>query len=82
MDKSKLGGWLIMLGSLVILGLFCWGLYLHHFWALAAPILAALLGVVVLGFWIGYTMAVTEVEEAAPPLPEEEKAPTSSDTPS
>lgn len=73
MDKSRLGGALISLGTLVLTVLFLWGIAVRNYWALAAPVIVAFLGVMALGFWIGWTMAVTETE-APLPQPEEESA--------
>lgn len=73
MDKSRLGGALISLGTLVLTVLFLWGIAVRNYWALAAPVIVAFLGIMALGFWIGWTMAVTETE-APLPQPEEESA--------
>ena len=73
MDKSRLGGALISLGTFVLSVLFLWGIAVRNYWALAAPVIVAFLGVMALGFWIGWTMAVTETE-APVPQPEEGSA--------
>ena len=75
MDRSRIGGVLICLGTIVLSGLFLWGIAVRNYWALAIPILVAFLGVMALGFWIGWTMAVTETE---PPIVQPKEETTSS----
>jgi hypothetical protein len=78
MDRSRIGGALICLGTVVLSGLFLWGIAVRNYWALAIPVLVAFLGVMALGFWIGWTMAVTETE---PPVVEPKEEPTSASSP-
>ena len=81
MDRSRIGGAIICLGTIVLSALFLWGIVVRNYWALAIPVLVAFLGIMALGFWIGWTMAVTETE---PPVvePKEEPTSASSSTPS
>lgn len=62
MDRSRIGGALICVGTLALSGLFLWGIAVRNYWALAIPVVVAFLGIMALGFWIGWTMAVTEIE--------------------
>ena len=72
MEKSRVVGVLICLGT-ILLGLaFIWGIYLRSYWAIAIPVIIGFLGVLALAFWIGWTMAVTEIEPP-PQLIEEDK---------
>jgi len=50
---------------------FIWGIALQNYWAIAIPVIIGFLGVLALGFWIGWTMAVTEIEAPKPELTEE-----------
>lgn len=71
MDKSKFGGGLISLASVVVAALFVWGIIAQYYWAIAIPVLIGFLGVLALTFWIGWTIAVTEAEPPSPPAVEE-----------
>lgn len=62
MDRSRIGGVLIMILAVALAIVFLWGIALGSFWALAIPVAAGFLGVMALAFWIGWTMAVTETE--------------------
>lgn len=68
MDKARIGGVVICLLVLVVAGLFIWGLTLPdwRFWTVAVPVAVGFLGVLALGFWIGWTMASTKVELPPP----------------
>ncbi|MFH1484973.1 MAG: hypothetical protein ABIH46_02785 [Chloroflexota bacterium] len=74
MDKSRLGGILICIITVVAAVLFIWGIVVRNYWALAIPVIIGFLGVLSLGFWIGWTMVVTEVEPAMP-LPKQGETP-------
>jgi hypothetical protein len=82
MDKSRIGGALICLGTVALTGVFLWGIAVRNYWALAAPVLVAFLGVMALAFWIGWTMAVTETEAPVPQPEGESASPGSSSSPS
>ena len=71
MDKSRLAGWLICIACVVLAVVFLWGIALQSYWAIAIPVIVALLGVLLVAFWIGWTMAVTEAE-APKPQPKDE----------
>lgn len=71
MEKSQKVGVVICLG-IVLVGLaFIWGIALRNYWAVAIPVLIGFLAVLALGFWIGWTMAVTEIEAPKPEITEE-----------
>ncbi len=76
MQKSRIVGVLICLGT-VLAGLaFIAGIVLQHdlvVWAIAVPVLIGFFVVLALGFWIGWVMAVTKIE--APPEVTEESEP-------
>ncbi|MBI4301169.1 MAG: hypothetical protein HY664_01000 [Chloroflexi bacterium] len=71
MDRSKVGGIIICVVSLVAAGLFIWGVAVRNYWAIAIPVLIGFLGILALTFWIGWTIAVTEAEVPASQIPEE-----------
>lgn len=72
MQKSRMVGVLICLGTVLVGVAFICGIVLKSYWAIAVPVIIGFLGVLALGFWIGWTMAVTEIE--APPQAAEESA--------
>ena len=68
MDKNRLYGLLICIGILVAGLLFVIGVFAQSYVALAIPVTIFTLGVLGLGFWIGWTIFSIKVE---PPEPEE-----------
>ena len=54
--RSKQTGSWICLGALVGAGLFLAGVLQGSYWALALPVAVGVLGVLLLAFWIGYTI--------------------------
>lgn len=71
MQRSRIVGGLICLGTILVGIAFIWGIALQSYWAIAIPVIIGFLGVLALGFWIGWTMAVTEIEAPKPELTEE-----------
>ena len=71
MERSRRIGVLICLGTILVGIAFVWGIALHNYWAVAIPVMIGFLAVLALGFWIGWTMAVTEIEAPKPELTEE-----------
>lgn len=71
MQTSRIVGALICLGTVLLAGVFLWGIALHSYWAIAIPVVIGTLAVLALGFWIGWNMAVTAIEAPAPQLTEE-----------
>ncbi|MGB2854567.1 MAG: hypothetical protein WBC55_08985 [Dehalococcoidia bacterium] len=75
MQKSRVVGGLICL-IMAVAGLaFVWGIVVESYWAVAIPVIIGFLGMLSLGFWIGWTMAVTKIEP--PPEATEESTPQS-----
>ena len=73
MQKSRVVGVLICLGTIVVGIAFVAGIALQYekvVWALAVPVIIGFFIVLALGFWIGWTLAVTEIE-APPEITEE-----------
>ncbi len=71
MQRSRIVGGLICLGTILVGIAFIWGIALQNYWAIAIPVIIGFLGVLALGFWIGWTMAVTEIEAPKPEITEE-----------
>ena len=65
MDRSRLYGFLICIGIVLATALFLVGLFHKSYWALALPVAALTLGLLGLGFWIGWTIVMLKTE--APP---------------
>ena len=82
MDRARSAGVIICVVSVAIALLITIGIFGGNYWAVAIPVLAAVLVVMCLACWIGWTMATTEIETpSAPPRPPEEKtASTTTDT--
>ena len=75
MQKSRVVGALICVLVVVTGVAFVWGIVLRSYWAVAIPVVIGFLGMLALGFWIGWTMAVTKIEP--PPEATEESSPAS-----
>ncbi|MFQ5924665.1 MAG: hypothetical protein ACE5IE_01535 [Dehalococcoidia bacterium] len=71
MQRSRIVGGLICLGTVLLAIAFLLGIALQSYWAIAIPVIIGFLGVLALGFWIGWTMAATEIEAPKPELTEE-----------
>jgi hypothetical protein len=65
MDRSRLYGFLICIGIVILATLFLVGLFHQSYWALAIPVAAFTLGLLGLCFWIGWTIVMLKTE--APP---------------
>ena len=65
MQKSRIVGALICLGAILAGIGFIAGIALQYdlvVWAIAVPVMIGFFVVLALGFWIGWTMAVTKIE--------------------
>lgn len=71
MEKSRKVGVVICVGTVLVGVAFIWGIALRNYWAVAIPVMIGLLAVLALAFWIGWTLAVTEIEAPKPELTEE-----------
>lgn len=71
MEKSRKVGVVICVGTVLVSVAFIWGIALHNYWAVAIPVMIGFLVVLALAFWIGWTLAVTEIEAPKPELTEE-----------
>ncbi len=68
MDKTRIYGGLIAIGTIVLALLFIVGVFNHSYVALAIPVTVVTLTLLGLVFWIGYTIWSIKVE---PPRDEE-----------
>jgi uncharacterized membrane protein YesL len=62
MDKSQMFGLLIVVGAMVEMAIFLFGVVRRSYLALALPLLFALGAVNLLAVWVGWTMLTTEPE--------------------
>ncbi len=62
MDKSQMFGLFIIVGVMVEMGIFLFGILRRSYLALAVPLLFALSAVNLLAVWVGWTMLTTEPE--------------------
>ena len=75
MQKSRVAGGLICLVMVLVGIAFIWGIVVKSYWAIAIPVIIGFLATLALGFWIGWTMAVTRIEP--PPEAVDETSPPS-----
>jgi hypothetical protein len=66
-DTSRVWGGLLCVAIVIVALVFLWGISLQSYWALALPVMAGFLGVLAMGFWIGWTILTIKT---APPAPE------------
>jgi hypothetical protein len=55
-DTSRVWGALLCAAIVVIAIFFLWGISLQNYWAMAIPVSIGFLGILALGFWIGWTI--------------------------
>ncbi len=67
-DTSRLWGGILCLVIVGIAILFLWGIAAQSYWALAIPVAAGFLGVLGLGFWIGWTILTIRTTPPTPDL--------------
>jgi hypothetical protein len=75
-DTSRVWGALLCGAIIIVAIVFLWGVSLQSYWALAIPVIIGFLGVLALGFWIGWTILTiktTPPAAATNPLPSDEK---------
>jgi len=72
MDTRKTGA-LIMVGAVLNLILFLFGLSRRSYIAVAAPVAIAVTGLSALGVWVGWTMMTIEPDMPEPELATEEE---------
>ncbi len=73
-DSSRFWGAVFCLALLGAAVVFIWGVSVQSYWALAIPVAIGFLGILGLGFWIGWTILTIKTTPPAPePKPDEEK---------
>ena len=80
-ERSRALGGLLCLGTVAAGALFLYGLAVRSYWALALPVAAAVLFVLGLVFWIGWTIATVQANAEGEPLPPSGGGPGSATTP-
>lgn len=66
-DSSRFWGAIFCLALLAAAVFFLWGVFARSYWALAIPVAIGFLGILGLGFWIGWTILTIKT---TPPAPE------------
>ena len=66
-DTSRVWGGFLCTAILVVAISFLWGISVQSYWALAIPVIIGFLGILALGFWIGWTILTIKT---TPPAPE------------
>jgi hypothetical protein len=76
-DTSRIWGALLCVAIIVVAVFFGWGISLQSYWAVAIPVIIGFLGILALGFWIGWTILTIKTTppatEATPKPPAEMK---------
>jgi len=75
-DNSRFWGGLLCAAIIIVAVIFLWGISAQSYWALAIPVMAGFLGVLAMGFWIGWTILTIKTTPPATdanPLPTAEK---------
>jgi hypothetical protein len=79
-DTSRIWGGILCLAIIVVAIIFLWGVSLQSYWALAIPVIIGFLGIMALGFWIGWTILTIKTSPPAsestlhPPAEKEDKS--------
>jgi len=71
-DTSRVWGALFCVVIIVVAVVFLYGVSLQSYWALAIPVIIGFLGILALGFWIGWTILTIKTTPPATesnPLP-------------
>ncbi|HYB20672.1 MAG TPA: hypothetical protein VEH09_07070 [Thermodesulfobacteriota bacterium] len=66
-DASRFWGGLLCAVIVIVAVIFLWGISAQSYWALAIPVMLGFLGVLAMGFWIGWTILTIKT---APPVAE------------
>jgi cytoskeletal protein RodZ len=66
-DSSRFWGGLLCAAIVIVAVIFLWGISAQSYWALAIPVMVGFLGVLAMGFWIGWTILTIKT---APPVAE------------
>ena len=65
-DSSRFLGGLLCAAIVIVAVIFLWGISAQSYWALAIPVMVGFLGILAMGFWIGWTILTIKT---APPVP-------------
>ncbi len=68
-DTSRFWGAVLCVLIAVAAVVFLWGISVQSYWALAIPVLIGFLGILGLGFWIGWTILTIKTTPPAPEPP-------------
>ena len=72
-DASRFLGGLLCAAIAIVALIFLWGIWTQSYWALAIPVTVGFLGILAMGFWIGWTILTIKTAppaaESSPPSP-------------
>ena len=68
-DTSRVWGGLFCAAMVILAVIFLWGISAQSYWALAIPVMIGFLGVLAMGFWIGWTILTIKTTPPAPEPP-------------
>jgi hypothetical protein len=75
-DTSRFWGGFLCAAILVVAVIFLGGVAVRSYWALAIPVIIGFLGILALGFWIGWTiLTIKTTPPAQEPSPGNAKSP-------
>ncbi len=85
-DTSRVWGGLFCLAMVIAAGIFLWGIAAQSYWAVAIPVMIGFLGLLAMGFWIGWTILTIKTappvaEPPSPPLRKKQEPPSSGTSP-
>ena len=66
MNSSRIYGGLLCGGIILVFIFFLAGVFQQNYWALAIPVMLGFLGVLGLGFWVGWTILTIRIDAPAP----------------
>jgi cobalamin biosynthesis protein CobD/CbiB len=76
-DTTRVWGALLCVAIIFVAVFFVWGISHQSYWAVAIPVIIGFLGILALGFWIGWTILTIKTTppaaETTPELPAEKK---------
>ena len=64
-DTSRFWGGFLCAAIVIVAVIFLWGISAQSYWALAIPVMLGFLGILAMGFWIGWTILTIKT---APPV--------------
>ena len=71
MNSSRIYGGLLCGGIILATIFFLIGIFQKNYWAIAIPVMLGFLGILCLGFWVGWTIMTIKIDVPAPEATQE-----------